>query len=164
MENRKNVTELFFPLPKGSLPPAEERLVNTLRMCFDAAPYLDKDGKLDVGYKLNSKKLLINLSGLNVDDIKLDRAAKDCDLLRSAISQNPEKIKEVAKLLLSDEELSHEKLDHAYRTLSSLKLTEDSSSAASGGILFLAIVAVAVIIAVAARSCNPNDRHIEESP
>jgi hypothetical protein len=152
--------DLFFPLPKNSMRPAEDHVVETLRMCFAAFPTQDENGKLDVGYKLNTTKLQLDLSHLDVEDIRFDKAAVDCHLLGSAIKEHPGKIKEIAGLLLSGERPSREKLDHAFRVLTKLNLTEESASAHGGGPIWMVIVAVVVIIAIAARSCNPNDHDV----
>lgn len=160
VQREKDENEMFLTIPSESLPGAESFLSEVFKINFQTVPRRSKNGKLGIGFKLNSQKLLVDLSALHVSKIPFNKAAVDCDLLRAAITNHPEEIRKVAATLLSGE-VSSKELDGAVKLLKKLGLAEEEASHKGGGIGWLVVVAVIVIIAIAARSCNPKDKIIE---
>ncbi len=133
-------------------------------MCFRIFPKLDENGKLGTSYRLNAHKLLIDLGGLDLESIRFDQAAIDCDLVRSALTTHPKEMRDVLQLLLSDEQITVEKLDRANAMLKELGLTEEAAAARGGGLAGLVIVAIICIGLLLLKSCDPEPEDIHGNP
>lgn len=136
-------TGLFAAVPE-TIPQVDHRIANALKLGF--IPSTEPDGSL--GINVATDAMLIDLGAIDISGFDESKLVRDCELVQRAVESYPG---EIAKLISELQKGTLEGIAEASDKAEKLGLSEDSATKAGGGLILLAIAAVAALGAISCR-------------
>lgn len=165
-----NVSGSFSSVP-GAFAAAPDGLRNAVKMEFSVQAEhstTDPDGHafrspdLNLETKFSTDWLLLDLGAVDPSDIDPEAVVRDCELMARAIRDHPQDVAALIESFKPDAPLSD--ISRAIEITNKLGLTEEATTAAGGGLIFLAVVAGAALLSGCAAHCGQKVRGQKTTP
>ncbi len=106
-----------------------------------------KEAKLSFRTTLHTDRALLDFNAVDPDAVDLARVERDCEIIKEAIQQHPEVIRQAVSAVAGGAQ-DQEQIKAATEALKSIGLTEEHTHANGGGIVgLLVVVGVALLCA-----------------
>jgi len=111
-----------------------------------------KDSELTFGTTFLTDRALLDLGAIEPDAVDLKQVERDCDLLKAALQQHPEVVRQALDAVAGNGQ-DVERIKAAAEALEKIQLTEQHAYEHGGGFVGLLLLACAIALCAGCHSC-----------
>lgn len=132
---------------------APKSLASFVKFQFTTAAKSGSHNPSDLVAVVAPDRLLLDFGAIDESVLNTKKLARDCEIVREAALKRPAKLKELLGIYAGNATPTPAQVHKSVKIVQDLGLSEVSTLAAGGGLLFLLIIAVACMTGCA--HCNP---------
>ncbi|OEU64791.1 MAG: hypothetical protein BA863_17700 [Desulfovibrio sp. S3730MH75] len=149
-----------------SVPPSE-RVDKGLRDAFkmEFKTVLSREqatGPIELETEFSTEWALLDIGAISPSSISPESIAKDCELVKNIVLKHPDQVRRLVEAFQPDRRKKLIDLGRAYGIAEGIGLTEEQSRSEGGGLLGLAVLVVAALLASGCQSCGSG--HVKPDP